>query len=106
MFKRQKVMQTNVENNVELQNEKKKIFKIRFLSHIWLIWRITCMLNISKLLLHRLHRHHTKKWAESMSIQIDTDSQARSFLEFLDIMEIWTCEIENFNTKNVSNRES
>ena len=99
-------MQTNVENKVELQYEKKKIFKIRFLSHIWSIRRIACMLIISKQLLHRLHRHHTKKWTESMGIQIDTDSQARSSLEFPDIMGIWVCEIESFNTKNVSNRES
>ena len=98
-------MQTNVENKVELQYEKKN-FKIRFLSHIWSIRRIACMLIISKQLLHRLHRHHTKKWTESMGIQIDTDSQARSSLEFPDIMEIWICEIESFNTKNVSNRES
>ena len=41
-----------------------------------------------------------------MGIQIDTDSQARSCLQFPDIMEIWICEIESFNTKNVSNRES
>ena len=41
-----------------------------------------------------------------MGIQIDTDSQARSSLEFPDIMGIWVCEIESFNTKNVSNRES
>ena len=41
-----------------------------------------------------------------MGIQIDTDSQARSSLEFPDIMEIWICEIESINTKNVSNRES
>ena len=47
-----------------------------------------------------------KKWVESVGIQIDTDSQARSSLEFPDIMEIWICEIESFNTKNVSNRES
>ena len=85
--------------------KKKIIFKIRFLSHIWLIWSIACMLIISKQLYIDCI-DIIKKWVESVGIQIDTDSQARSSLEFPDIMGIWVCEIESFNTKNVSNRES